>query len=571
MRLHNFYLKEITFAFFVFAFFSCNAWQDDIQLTDANLDKNLNEIIKANSEISRFDSILQVTGYDELLNGNQTLTVFAPTNDAIKNLDVSDVEYLKLWVKNYIAFLPYYLNSSGSFSSGKDKLSQIEMLNGKIIPINIAGIVKQNIAGKNGVLHIINYAIPFRKNILEYMLEQQGYDQIDFIKSLQERVMDKEKSIQTGVDKNGQPIFDTVWTEKNTYLEALPLDNEQNQYTVILLDNSALNLIKAKYAKYMKQSDLVKQSKDIMFQLASDLVLNPVEIKNAGRFSSVTDVLVDIDPVNITATYQASNGIVYKLTAADIKIYENKIKTRIIEGEDFSGSYDGQNAWTVRYRSRASGGKDAVLKGQTKWTFEWDVHYPPKDSVAHKTSTKTFIYTGDAYVQSKSTNAYIQFNPIMYSCDYEMSWMAYDDVTNHYFTIPDSVRTMPMMLEQKLLISFPGQAELKRDVDGKIRNNFSSLSVMAAISTAGKPEEIKLVRYRTNADNTTAGSSVEKLYLLDIVSDGTDAFGSGSIIKCPAYGTATFFVANTVRRTVADAGLIFLDYIKLTPKVDIND
>jgi hypothetical protein len=212
-----------------------------------------------------------------------------------------------------------------------------------------------------------------------------------------------------------------------------------------------------------------------------------------------------------------------------------------------------------------------MLKGQTKWTFEWDVHYPPNDSVSHKTSTKTFIYTGDAYVQSKSTNAYIKFKPTMYSCDYEMSWVAYDDVASHYFTIPDSIRTMPMMLEQKLLISFPGQPELKRDADGKIWNNFSSLSVMAAISTAGKLEETKLVRYRTNADNTTAGSSVEKLYLLDIVSDGTDVYGSGSIIKCPAYGTATFFVANTVRRTVADAGLVFLDYIKLTPKVDIND
>lgn len=571
MRLHKFYLKEIVFAWLIVGLFSCNTWQDDIILNDANLDKSLNELIKASSEVSRFDSILQVTGYNTLLEGDQTLTVFAPDNDAIKNLDVSNVDYLKQWVKNYIAYLPYYTNASGSFSSGKDKLTEIEMLNGKIISININGIVKQNIAGKNGVLHIINYAIPFRKNILEYVLEQQGYEQVDFIKLMQERVMDKNKSIQIGVDKNGQPVFDTVWTEKNTFLEALPLANEKNQFTVVLLDNAAYNLIKAKYAKYMKQNDLVKQNRDIMFQLTSDLVLKPVEITNAGRFPSTNDVLVDINPTHITETYQASNGIVYKLSAADIKIYENKIKTVKIEGEDFTDRWDAQNAWTVRYRSWASGGKDAMLKGQTKWTFEWDVHYPSNDSIAHKTSTKTFYYTGDTYVQSKSTNAYVQYNPTMYSCDYEMSWVAYDDVASHYFTIPDSVRTMPMILEQKLLISFPGMPVLKRDVDGKILNNFSSLSVLAAVSTAGKLEETKLVRYRTNADNTTAGSSVEKLYLLDVVSDGTDAYGSGSVIKCPTYGMSTFFVANTVRRTVADAGLIFLDYIKLMPKVDIND
>lgn len=548
--------------------FSCDAWKDDLVLTDANYDKKLAVVIALHPEISRFDSILKITGYDKLLEGEQSLTVFAPTNEALKNLDVSSVDYLKKWVENYMAYTSYYVNSTGSFAMGDSTVTEVEMLNDKIIPINIQGITKNNIAAGNGVLHIINYQISFRKNLLEYIYEQQGYDQIDFIKSIQEKVMDPAKSIQTGVDINGQPLFDTVWTEKNTFLESYRLGNEKMKYTVILLDNSALALIKQKYAKYMYQANTVTQNKEIMKQLCGDLVLKYVNIKSSGRYPSVGNVLVDIDTTRIINKYECSNGMVYKLSAADIKIYENKIKTQVIEGEDYTGWYDGQNAWTVRYRSWASGGKDVMLKGDSKCTFSYIIHLPTKDSTA--TASKTFIYTGDSYVQSKTTNAYVQYNPVLYSCDYEIYWVANDDVASHNFTTPTGI-IMPMPLEQKLLISFPGMPELKRESDGKITNNFSLYSAMAATTYAGIPTETKLVRYRLNADNNTSGSTNERLFLLDVASDGVDAFGSGSIIKCPAYGKATFFVGNTTRAVTSYAGLIFLDYIKLVPKVDIND
>ncbi|GAB6010962.1 fasciclin domain-containing protein [Viscerimonas tarda] len=552
--------------------FACDAWKDDMQLNNSNLDKNLNELIVENPDISVFAQALRLTGYDKLLREEQSLTVFAPGNEALQQLDLSDLETLKEWMKGYIAYLSYYTDASGNFTLSGEPVSQVEMLNGKSLSVYPSLALRSNLVCGNGVLHIINSTLDNRKNIWEYLQEQQGYEQIQFIQSLEEQVMDKDKSLQIGVDMNGRPVYDTIWTTRNTFLEACPLGDERQSFTVVLLEQNTFDALKTKYAKYMRQRDTNAQNKEIVRQLAADLTLKNTLINNAGRYPSLGDVLVDIDPANITESYTASNGTVYKLSAADIKIYENKIKTQIIEGEDYTDRWDGQNAWTVRYRSWASGGKDVMLKGRTRQTFEWDVYYAEKDSTAHKSSSKTFIYTGETYVQSNSTNAYIQYNPIMYSCDYEIYWLTYDDVSSHYFAIPDSTRTIPMTLLQKLLISFPGEPALRRNADGgKIENHFSPYSAMASAATAGVRQETQLLRYRLNADNNTAGNSNEKLYLLDIVSDGTDAFGNGGTLKCSAYGAATFFVANTVQATNADAGLIFLDYIRLAPKVDLND
>ncbi len=158
----------------------------------------------------------------------------------------------------------------------------------------------------------------------------------------------------------------------------------------------------------------------------------------------------------------------------------------------------------------------------------------------------------------------------MYSCDYEIFWLTYDDY-NHGFTVPETGLTpgvtMPMKLEQKLLISFPEEPVLMRESDAKISNNFTSYSLMAGVAISGVREETQLVRYRQNISNVNNVG----LYMLDVISDGEDIYGSGGILKCPAQGKATFFVANTVRGLNADAGLIFLDYIRLVPKVDPND
>ncbi|MDR2805594.1 MAG: fasciclin domain-containing protein [Dysgonamonadaceae bacterium] len=542
---------------------ACNPWADDTKLKNSHSDQTLFELLQANPDVSTFVSILQTTGYDRFLQTESSLTVFAPVNKALQNIDLNNGELLTVWVKNYIALLSHYTNESKQF-----EIEEIQMLNGKTVPIagaviSGANIIQSNLLGINGVIHIIDNTIIDRKNIWEYLNEQSGYDQIAFIQSLEEPVMDMDRSVQTGVDVNGRPLYDTIWTNRNVFLENYPLDNERLSFTFILLENNSLNVLKNKYGKYFIQQDETIQNRKIAYELTSDLVLKHQIIEQAGRFNSQNDILVDIDPADIQETYQASNGIVYKLSRSDVKIYENKIKTQIIEAEDYIDRWDNGGGWERRYRNWASNGQDILLKGFTRNTISY-VYY--LDGEARDT-TKTFTfdtkYRDNDAVVNKSSNAYLKYNPTLYSTDYEIYWVAYDDMEKHYTNFSDTLQ-QPMILEQKLFISFPDEPELLRNSDAKISNHFSANTVFAGQSIAGVHEETQVIRYTVTTAN-------EGIFILDQKFTATDKFGDQTTLKCPTYGTATFFVANTPRELNTNSGILFLDYIKLVPLVDPND
>jgi len=147
---------------------ACDAWQNDIKLRDEARSQNLYEAIASNPDLTVFADILKLTGYDTFLQEEQALTVFAPKNDVLTGVNLSDTVNLKEWIKNYIAYYAYYVNKSGNFETGN-----IQMINEKSIPVNAAGIsgagiVQSNLVSSNGVLHIINNVITDRDNILEY-------------------------------------------------------------------------------------------------------------------------------------------------------------------------------------------------------------------------------------------------------------------------------------------------------------------------------------------------------------------------------------------------------------------
>jgi uncharacterized surface protein with fasciclin (FAS1) repeats len=564
-------IKIALFVAGMFLLTACDPWADDTKLKNGDLDKTLWELLQANPEVTTFVSILQKTGLDSLLQNEQSLTVFAPENQALQGIDLNNRDQLTAWAKNYIALLAYYTNESNRF-----EVDEIQMLNGKTVPVAGsvllgANVIKSNLSGVNGVIHIIDNTIIDRKNIWEYLQTQANYDQVQTIQSLNEEVMDMSRSVQIGVDANGHALYDTVWVNRNIFLDRFALDNEHIAFTYILLDNSALTTLKTKYAKYFVQTDAVAQQKSIDYEVTSDFVLQHQLITQTGRFLSLNgdDLLVDINLGNITETYQASNGIVYKVSAADVKIYENKIKTQIIEAEDYIDRWDDGNGWEIRYRNWASDGQDVMLKGFTRNTVNYVLDVEKEGVMTPTDTTKTFTYNvkyrDNDNIANKASNAYLKYNPTLYSTPYQIYWVAYDDYAKHYENFSDTVQ-QPMVLEQKLFVSFPGTPALARGVgtDAKISNNFSANTVMAGKSIAGIHEETLLQRYTVTTTN-------EGLYILDKPSTATDAFGDSSTLISPTYGTATFFVTNTPRELTTNSGLLFLDYIKLVPLVDPND
>lgn len=567
------------------AFVACDTeWDEHTEIKDKTRGESLMKALSAHPEFSTFASILEKTGYRELLEGNKMLTVFAPVNDALEGaVDLNDVAALKELVRNHIAYANYTL-VKGSFET-----AQIEMINSKYVPVKGAEVNgvqlmvhsgNVNISAANGILHQIEGVIPTQKNIWEYLKTQSGNLQVDFILREDKEVMDPDKSIQIGVTPNGNPVYDTIWMNTNPLLESYPLNVETEKFTYALLPNEVIRRIETKYAKYFVRNDQAEQDSIVRLELIKDCILAPVSISADGSYLSLDGVKVDISVSQIQETYQASNGIVYTLNDAEVKLYENKIRTVFIEGEEYVSNYtDNPVAWFRRSRSGASGGKDMMLNQNTRFisrfmTMVEDTLSPGNWIEQPDSVTYTFNYS--ANVISKVNNCYLEYKPVLHSTAYKMYWVTHDDIPAHY---ADTSLLEPYKFSQKLLISFPEQPAVYRGSDGLIHNHFSETSVFTSgRSTAGIREEKPLQRALLNPAVANEG-----LFLLsrnwshtgeeDYFNyyTGNDASGDRETLLSPNYGEATLMVANTTEYTGVNAGMIFLDYIKLVPVVDVND
>jgi len=598
-------IKYIVIAIAVGTMAGCDAWKDAKDLEGSDRSKNLYELLSANPDVSTFVKALDATGYAKKLSEDICYTVFAPDNNALTGLNMTDTAALTDLVQNCISEKIAYANANGAFD-----ISSIPMLSGKNISINgnqIEGVAvsKWNIASKNGVLHIIDGAIENRMNIWQYLQTLQNDPTVKFITSFSEKVMDMSRSVKTGVDGNGQPIYDTIWIDRNSFLDASPLANEAATSTFLLLDQSGLDALKAKYAKYFVENDNVQMENDIMKEITFDMILRYQKINADGRYLNNSGILVDVKASDIAQSYVASNGIVYRVTAADVKMYQNKIQPLTIEAENYIDRWP--DAWQTRPRSWASHGLDVALKSRTRNSYDYDTPSTYEDTLKSITGADSIVLrdtiitikfdtiyrlgyaTGRNNGESEwptpnplgEPNAYISYMPRMYSTDYKIIWKAYDD--NSMAVHIDS-RGVPMFFYQKMYISFPGETPLERNASNVITGNFSPNTIMAASMTSGENVETQLVRYSVDNANTIFPNS----YVLVQPTSTEDAYGKEGILKCPTFGVATLFVSNTTisgfthydgttqaylqsSKTANAPGMIFLDYIRLEPQVDPND
>lgn len=593
MKLMSIY-RNVLIAICILCLPACdNQWDDHTEVKNGREKQTIMQVISSNPELSTFASILKETGYDTFLSGDKSVTVFAPKNSALESIDLDDEDAMRALVRNHIAFLSHPI-SNGQFQS-----DDIEMINTKRVKsengkIDGLSLLEYNLTTSNGLLHIIDGAITTRKNIWEYLLTRQELAQISFVKGLDRLEMDMDKSIQTGIDEFARPVYDTVWVNRNPILERYPLDDETLNFTFVLLNQNAANSIEAKYAKYFIRPTEAEQDSLLKVELFKDCVLLPVEISANGKYMSVDGVNMDISTANIIGSpYEASNGIIYELSDADVKVYENKLKTFIIEAEDYRSYYADGDAWAKRSRSWASGGIDMMLNSQSRNYFSYV-------NEEEATVTQTFTYYSrnlDGSLPNNGnmgrvSNCYIEFRPTLNSIGYKVYVVAHDDIAWHYDGSNrfNSDNWYPMVLEEKMLISFPDEQRLVRNSeDGTILNNFSTNSVFVAKSQAydlyaenpgetdPKPEESQLLRYNVSTETANQGFFIVPGRVLpgdeedENVYQDSDEYGDKEVIICPRYGESTLFIANTVREKGTVSGMIFLDYIKFVPQVDEND
>lgn len=229
------------------AFTSCTDDHFDIpeeSSSDGVATETLWALLSSNPELSNFARIVEKTpafkdekhkmeGYTfkDILDGNQVMTLFAPSNEAFTQADVQEYEAL-LQSNPYDAFLRLVGNhiarnryvASGLNPQGKPE--RLVFFNNKkayfdrqVKTIKDIPLTKANISAANGVMHIVSQPIPFSYNIYEYIRANKGYSHLnDWISRHDTLYFDADLSAVAGTDpETGEPIYvDSVYTRFNS-------------------------------------------------------------------------------------------------------------------------------------------------------------------------------------------------------------------------------------------------------------------------------------------------------------------------------------------------------------------
>lgn len=257
----------------VFAVSCADEWDEHYNATAPDkLDKNLYEYLKTQENLSVFSTMLELTGYDSIINEAQTFTVWAPDNEALKDyvpsllmiaVDPEFGEDLKgpgiYSLSDIRKLVGNHITRFSQTSSGL-KLRKVLMLNGKVVEFSKTGnallfgektVTKSDIAVSNGIVHVLSAFTPYRKNLWEFINETEGLESLrEYINSLTREEFDPEASIVDGV------LMDSIMRETNDLLEMVAaLNTEDSTYTAILPDNNAWSEAYDRIFPYFKTTD----------------------------------------------------------------------------------------------------------------------------------------------------------------------------------------------------------------------------------------------------------------------------------------------------------------------------
>ena len=423
------YTKRLFFLLACTSIFMLSAckdkWADHNELLNADNNLTLLDKIKQQPELSAFADLLAKTGYDKVLSSSKTFTVWAPTNEAIQNVDQSifEVDSLaKQFVANHIVNQSYLVADLKSAGLTEQR---IQTLNGKYVTftadhIDEAKIVKSDQVVRNGVFFEVDAAIAVRKNIWEYIngLTTTGQKQMNYIRSL---------NYATG--DNGKVYMPEG--PYNDYLQKVAnLKNENGSFTYIVLTDNAYDQEYNKLLKFFNTPKTIPYDSTTVYRTAwtvtkdfvADTILSSSQL--GATLLSSTGVNIPIDKSAIVSSYRASNGMVYVMNKVDFNVFQDKIQPIILEGETFNSySTSGKSANIF----------DRIRKDENGLVF-----------------TDRFI-SGTAVAQFWARRRVDN----LYSAKYQVYWRALND--QGWSTATATAPSAPIVFQQKLgLSSAPG-------------------------------------------------------------------------------------------------------------------
>ncbi|MDL2222620.1 fasciclin domain-containing protein [Bacteroidales bacterium OttesenSCG-928-M11] len=290
----------------------------------------LMDLINQNDDLSVFASMIEAIGYDSVLNSSQSYTVWAPVNDALADVDITDLDQVEEIVNNHIA---RFVKSASGAVNERVFMNNTKLLTFKggsgVYYLEDAQLVSLNTVGKNGVLHTINSRVPFFQNIWEY-LNTPGLDSIrDYLYSFNKKEFDPSASDEIDINEEGFTVYDSVFIESNemwyAYFSSTRgigwINSEDSIYTMIIPSNQAwieaYDRIFPYFVNNMAQGKDSIQNLNTKYAIVKDLVfrgeVNPNLYGEADSLSSTRFGLF-YDPQYLFENAEkidASNGMIY--------------------------------------------------------------------------------------------------------------------------------------------------------------------------------------------------------------------------------------------------------------------
>jgi hypothetical protein len=308
--------------------------------------KNLYDLIKADASLSNFNQLIDISGYNEFLSSGQTLTVWAPRNEALEDIDMMDTAFVRLTVGNHISRFNY------STSTPADKA--IRMVSGKVHHFSGSGdisfggcllISRDNLA-KNGILHTIDRPVAYSYNIYEFINSQPDVSKLHGFLS----TWIEEKGSGDGYDIVGT-FYNPLLQDKKYGLGSIL--SEDSAYTMLMPTNAAWDAAYTRISPYFNVYDKNKEIADSMKRVQTSLAIlgdliyrgwitDPAQ--SGSLVSTSGSVIRNAGDLFRGATLvNASNGLIYLTSNIRYDNVETWNKEIRVECENQEGRATGEN------------------------------------------------------------------------------------------------------------------------------------------------------------------------------------------------------------------------------------
>ena len=404
-KIKQFLLASGVYCCTTVAFTACSDWNDHYEgAADAAEGATLWEQLKANPQLSDFCDVLEQTkvyrmhkktpvSYADLLNGGQSFTVLAPVNgtfnkDSLLQLVqtvVGDSAVEKSFVQNH---LTRSLVSSTPDASKMLMLNMKNMMmaNGMVddTPVTVA-----NTKSSNGILHVMQHALPYKHNILEILCDHSQLKDIGAnIRSFNEDIFDPTSSVSNGVI-DGVPIYvDSVVYERNRLLENIGLlDAEDSTYLVVVPTTDGWKKVYNETAQYFNYDNSIEKRDSLqqyytMRALLEDAVFNMTDQK------SPNDSLISVPYIHTTQSFEKGKKVYH--------VFQKPFE----EGGILYGAQKVQcsNGWVYTtpewsFKPTDTFFKEIRTEGESTWmiTQERDCSYNSRRQLADSISSGSYL------------------------------------------------------------------------------------------------------------------------------------------------------------------------------------